>query len=94
MGLARPVTSRRRCSSTTRTSGTEEKRAAIASALRLLASVKEGKNGEQNATGTQGVHLGVNQGFEGAVSYVSSGIPDSNRRPPSLGNLRFSQRTR
>lgn len=40
--------------------GTEEKRAAIAGALKLLASMKEGKNGEQSAAGTPGVNLGVN----------------------------------
>jgi hypothetical protein len=45
--------------------GTEEKRAAIAGALKLLASVKEAKDGEQNPAWTQSVNLGVNQGGRG-----------------------------
>lgn len=50
--------------------GTEEKRAAIAGALQLLANVKEAKSGEQNPVAGAGVNLGVNQGG-------STGVPTS-----------------
>lgn len=41
--------------------GTEEKRAAIAGALKLLATTKEAKNDEQGVNGRESVNSGVNQ---------------------------------